>query len=42
VDPERSFAFRGDPKLVRLYSETAQHPLMQRLEYGDLSCPPAS
>jgi hypothetical protein len=42
VDPERSFAFRGDPKLVRLYSETAQHPLMQRLEYGDLSCPPTS
>ncbi len=42
VEPERALAFRGDPQLVRLYQETAHHPLMQRLEYGDLSCLPAS
>jgi hypothetical protein len=38
VEPERALAFRGDPQLVRLYRERAHHPLMQRLEYGDLSC----
>jgi hypothetical protein len=42
VEPERALAFRGNPQLVRLYQETAHHPLMQRLEYGELSCPPAS
>ena len=42
VEPERALAFRDDPQLVRLYRETAHHPLMQRLEYGDLSCLPAS
>ena len=42
VEPGRALAFRGDPQLVRLYQETAHHPLMQRLEYSDLSCLPAS
>ena len=42
VEPERALAFRRDPQLVRLYRETAHHPLMQRLEYGDLSCLPTS
>ena len=42
VEPERALAFREDPKLVRLYRETAQHPLMQQLEYGDLACLPSS
>jgi len=42
VEPDRAHAFRGDPELVRLYRETANHPLMQQLEYGDLSCLPAS
>jgi hypothetical protein len=42
VEPERALAFREDPHLVRLYRETAHHPLMQRLQYGDLSCLPAS
>jgi hypothetical protein len=42
VEPERALAFRANPQLVRFYRETAQHPLMQRLEYGDLSCLPAS
>jgi hypothetical protein len=42
VEPERALAFRGDPELVRLYRETASHPLMQQLEYGDLSCLSAS
>jgi hypothetical protein len=42
VDASRAHAFREDPLLVRLYREAARHPLMQRLEYGDLSCPPAS
>jgi hypothetical protein len=42
VEPKRALAFRDDPELVRLYRERAHHPLMQRLEYGDLSCLPAS
>jgi hypothetical protein len=42
VEPKRALAFRDDPQLVRFYRETAHHPLMQRLEYGDLSCLPAS
>ena len=42
VEPKRALAFREDPKLVRLYRERAHHPLMQRLQYGDLSCLPAS
>jgi hypothetical protein len=42
VEPERALAFREDPKLVRLYRDTAQHPLMRQLEYGDLACLPSS
>jgi hypothetical protein len=42
VEPERALAFRTNPQLVRLYRETVDHPLMQQLEYGDLSCLPAS
>lgn len=42
VDASRALAFREDPSLARLYRETAHHPLMQQLEYGDLSCPKPS
>ena len=37
VERSRALAFRRDPERLAFYREKAGHPLMQRLEYGDLS-----